>query len=105
MGGKLDVSVNYDSTTITMVGKAAEFEQIVEVCATLCGDAVTPEIVHACATHGSRAARHDDRPATSLTARLPVGFRRFSVRTSCLARLKIWRRVERADLMLARERF
>src|SRR5262245_7530528 len=24
MGGKLDVTVNYDSTTITMVGKAAE---------------------------------------------------------------------------------
>ena len=31
MGGKLEVAVNYDSTTITMVGKAAEFEQIVEV--------------------------------------------------------------------------
>ena len=31
MGGKLEVSVGYDSTTITMVGKAAEFEQIVEV--------------------------------------------------------------------------
>src|SRR5215510_10954750 len=31
MGGKLDVSVNYDSLTITMVGKAAEFEQIIEV--------------------------------------------------------------------------
>src|SRR5690242_8037338 len=31
MGGKLNVSVTYDSTTITMVGKAAEFERIVEV--------------------------------------------------------------------------
>src|SRR5690349_21264563 len=31
MGGKLDVHVSYDSTTITMVGKAHEFEQIVEV--------------------------------------------------------------------------
>src|SRR6476660_3687478 len=27
MGGKLDVSVNYDSMTITMVGKAAELER------------------------------------------------------------------------------
>src|SRR5262245_53827495 len=31
MGGKLNVSVNYDSTTITMVGKAAELERIIEV--------------------------------------------------------------------------
>lgn len=31
MGGKLDVSVNYDSITITMVGKASELERIVEV--------------------------------------------------------------------------
>src|ERR1041385_5171306 len=31
MGGKLDVNVTYDSTTITMVGKSADLEQIVEV--------------------------------------------------------------------------
>jgi len=31
MGGKLDVSVTYDSLTITMVGKASELERIVEV--------------------------------------------------------------------------
>src|ERR671919_808855 len=31
MGGKLNVSVTYDSTTITMVGKADQIEHIVEV--------------------------------------------------------------------------
>src|SRR6185369_3186704 len=31
MGGKLDVNVTYDSTTITMVGKADQLEHIVEV--------------------------------------------------------------------------
>ncbi len=31
MGGKLNVNVNYDSTTITMVGKADQLEHIVEV--------------------------------------------------------------------------
>src|ERR1043165_6561386 len=31
LGGKLDVSVNYDSLTITMVGKAAQFEQMISV--------------------------------------------------------------------------
>ncbi len=46
MGGKLDVSVNYDSTTITMVGKASEFEQIVEVLRNaLLATQLTPEVV------------------------------------------------------------
>ena len=46
MGGKLNVSVNYDSTTITMVGKAAELEQIVQVLRTaLLATTLTPEVV------------------------------------------------------------
>src|SRR5215212_5064693 len=31
MGGKLDVTVNYDSMTITMAGRVTEFDQMVEV--------------------------------------------------------------------------
>src|SRR5829696_5391828 len=31
IGGKLDVSVTYDSVTITMVGKASELEQVISV--------------------------------------------------------------------------
>src|ERR1044071_9308727 len=46
MGGKLDVNVTYDSTTITMVGKAAEFEQIVQVLRNgLLTTPLTPETV------------------------------------------------------------
>jgi len=46
MGGKLEIAVNYDSTTITMVGKAAEFEQIVEVLRNaLLATQLTPEVV------------------------------------------------------------
>src|ERR1051325_9749952 len=46
MGGKLNVSVTYDSTTITMVGKVAEFEQIVEVLRNaLLATQLTPEVV------------------------------------------------------------
>src|SRR5215207_4564567 len=46
MGGKLDVSVNYDSMTITMVGKAGELEQIVEVLRNaLLATQLTPEVV------------------------------------------------------------
>jgi zinc protease len=46
MGGKLDVSVNYDSITITMVGKATELERIVEVLRNaLLTTQLTPEVV------------------------------------------------------------
>src|SRR5215216_3909111 len=46
MGGKLNVSVTYDSTTITMVGKVSEFEQIVEVLRNgLLATQLTPEVV------------------------------------------------------------
>src|SRR5690349_19639307 len=46
MGGKLNVSVTYDSTTITMVGKASELEQIVEVLRNgLLSTQLTPEVV------------------------------------------------------------
>jgi zinc protease len=45
MGGKLDVSVTYDSTTITMVGKTAEFEQIIGVLRNaLLATQTTPEV-------------------------------------------------------------
>src|SRR5215212_9551566 len=46
MGGKLNVSVTYDSTTITMVGKADQLEHIVEVLRNaLIATQLTPEVV------------------------------------------------------------
>ena len=46
MGGKLDVNVTYDSTTITMVGKADQLEHIVEVLRNaLFSTQFTPELV------------------------------------------------------------
>src|ERR1051325_4765052 len=46
LGGKLDVSVNYDSVTITMVGKAAQFEQVISVLRNgLLSTQFTPEVV------------------------------------------------------------
>ena len=46
MGGKLDVSVTYDSTTITMVGKADQLEHMVEVLRNaLLATQFTPELV------------------------------------------------------------
>ncbi|HEU4834904.1 MAG TPA: pitrilysin family protein [Pyrinomonadaceae bacterium] len=46
MGGKLDVTVTYDSTTITMVGKTDQLERIVEVLRNaLIATQFTPELV------------------------------------------------------------
>jgi zinc protease len=46
MGGKLDVSVTYDSTTITMVGKADQLEHMVEVLRNaVLATQFTPELV------------------------------------------------------------
>ena len=108
MGGKLEIAVNYDSTTITMVGKAAEFEQIVEVLRNaLLATQLTPEVV--ARMRDARIKRlKDSAIASSLVADRAIATRLFgdfpygrlvSGTPEDLAR------VERADLMLARERF
>lgn len=108
MSGKLEVAVNYDSTTITMLGKAAEFEQIIEVLRNaLIATQLTPEVV--ARMRDARIKRLKDAaiaPASvadrAIAARLFGDFpyaRLVSGTPEDLAR------VERADLMLARERF
>jgi predicted Zn-dependent peptidase len=108
MGGKLNVSVTYDSTTITMVGKVAEFEQIVEVMRNgLLATQLTPEVVTRMrdvriktlrdlsvapgevADRAIAARLFGDFPYGRLAAGSPEGVGR----------------LDRADLMLARDRF
>ncbi|HET9713398.1 MAG TPA: insulinase family protein [Pyrinomonadaceae bacterium] len=108
MGGKLDVSVNYDSITITMVGKASELERIVEVLRNaLLATQLTPDVV---------ARRKDARvkllrdfsvvPATvadrAIAARL---FGDFPYARPAGGSPEDLARVDHADLMQARERF
>src|SRR4029079_12283644 len=46
LGGKLNVSVSYDSLTITMVGKASELEQVISVLRNaILSTQFTPEVV------------------------------------------------------------
>ena len=108
MDGKLDVSVTYDSTTITMVGKAAEFEQIVEVLRNaLLATQLTPEVVTRMRDARNKLLRDtaiapaevaDRAIAARLFGDFPYG-RPAAGSPEDIARL------ERADLMLARERF
>ena len=108
MGGKLDVSINYDSTTITMVGKAAEFERIVEVLRNaLLATQLTPDVVKRMKEARVKLLRDssiepgavaDRAIATRLFGDFPYG-RPAAGSPEDLAR------VDHADLMMARDRF
>ena len=108
MGGKLDVSVTYDSTTITMVGKASELEQIVEVLRNaLLSTQLTPEVVTRMRDARIKLLRDTSIvPATvadrAIAARLYGDFPYGRPATGSPEDVA---RVDRADLMLARERF
>lgn len=108
MGGKLDVYITYDSTTITMIGKAAELEQIVEVLRNaLLATQFAPEVVTRMRDSRIKTLREltvapaevaDRAIASRLFGDFPYG-RPSAGSPEDLAR------VDRADLMLARDRF
>jgi zinc protease len=108
MEGKLDVEVNHDSLTITMIGKASEFEQIVEVLRNaLLATQLTPEVVTRMRearvkllrdTAVAPAAVADRAIAARLFGTFPYGH-------SAAGSPEDIARVEAGDLMLARDRF
>jgi zinc protease len=108
MQGRLNVTTDYDSMTVTMQGKAAEFERIVEILRNgLVSTQLTPEIVTSVRegrikivkeTSISSSILADRAIATRLFGDFPYG-QPYSGSTESIAR------VERADLMLARDRF
>ena len=108
MGGKLDVSVTYDSTTITMVGKASELEQIVEVLRNaLLSTQLTPEVVTRIRDTRVKLLRDTSiAPGTvadrAILARL---YGDFPYGRPPAGSPEEVARVDRADLMLARDRF
>src|ERR1700752_433114 len=108
MGGKLDVNVDYDSTTITMVGKAAEFEQIVEVLRNaILSTQLTPEVVQRMRDQLIKMLRDTAiSPATvadrAIAARL---YGDFPYGRPSAGSAEDLARVDRADLMLSRDRF
>ena len=107
-GGKLDVSVNYDSLTITMVGKAAEFEQVISVLRNaLLSTQFTPEVVKRMRDARIKSLR-DATISPAVVADRAIARRLFD--DFPYGRLaggtpEDLARVDRADLMLAHERF
>jgi zinc protease len=108
LGGKLDVSVTYDSVTITMVGKAAQFEQVISVLRNaLLSTQFTPEIVTRIRDTRLKTLR-DATVSPAAVADRAISRRLFD--DFPYGRLaggtpEDVARVQRADLMLTHERF
>jgi zinc protease len=108
MQGRLNVTTDYDSITVTMQGRAKEFERIVEILRNaLVATQITPEIVASVRdgrikivkeTSISSAMLADRAIATRLFGDFPYGL-------PYAGSVESLGRVDRADLMLARERF
>src|SRR5690349_9355849 len=107
-GGKLDVSVTYDSTTITMVGKAADLEQIVEVLRNgILATSLTPETVTRLRDARIKLLR-DTTIAPAVVADRAIAARLygdFPYARPASGTPEDLARVDRADLMQARDRF
>ncbi len=108
LGGKLDVSVNYDSLTITMVGKAAQFEQVISVLRNaVLSTQFAPEVVTRIRNARIKSLR-DGTISPAVVADRAIARRLFD--DFPYGRLaggtpEDLKRVDRADLMLAHERF
>jgi zinc protease len=108
MQGRLNVTTDYDSITITMQGRAREFEQIVEILRTaLVTTQLTPEIVARVREGRIKVIREssispamlaDRAIATRLFGDFPYGH-------PYVGTVESLARVDRADLLSARERF
>lgn len=108
LGGKLDVSVNYDSITITLVGKAAELEQVISVLRNaILSTQFAPEVVTRIRDARLKSLK-DTAVSPAIVADRAIAVRLFEdFPYGRLARgtPEDLARVDRADLMLAHERF
>jgi zinc protease len=108
MQGRLNVTTNYDSLTITMQGRAREFERAVEILRTaLVSTQLTPENV-ARVREGRIKVVKDTAISPAMLADRAIAARLFDdfpYGRPPGGTVESLERVERSDLMLARERF
>ena len=108
MSGRLDVDTDHDSITITMQGRADQFERIVEILRTaLVTPQITPDNV-AKARDGRIKVVKDSAVSPPILADRAIAtrlFGNFPYGQPTSGTAESLARVERADLLLARERF
>ena len=108
MQGRLNVATDYDSITITMQGQAKQFEKIVEILRmALVTTQLTPENV-ARAREGRVKILKDTGISPTMVADRAIAARLFGdfpYGRPYTGTVESLERIDRADLMLARERF
>ena len=108
LGGRLDVTTDYDGLTITMVGRAGEFERMVEILRNaLVSTPLTPENVTRL-REGRIRVLHDTNATPSSIADRAIAarlFGEFPYGRPASGAAETVARIDRGDLMLARERF
>jgi len=108
MQGRLNATTNYDSITITMRGRASEFERIVEILRTaLATTQITPENVAKVRDGRIKVVRGISISPTILADRAIATrlFGDFPYGQPYTGSVESLGRVDRADLLLARDRF
>lgn len=108
LGGKLDVSVNYDSMTITLVGKASELEQVISVLRNaILSTQFTPELVTRMRDARIKSLRDLTVSPAMVADRAIIGrlFGDFPYGRRPGGTPEDLARVDRADLMFTHERF
>jgi len=108
MGGKLNVSVNYDSMTITMLGKSEQLDNIMEVLRNaILATQLTPDVVSRIRSTRIKIVR-DTTISPAMVADRAIAVRLFGdfpYGRPASGYAEDLERVDRADLMLAKERF
>jgi predicted Zn-dependent peptidase len=108
LDGRLDVSITYDSVNVTLAGRASDFDRLLELLRNaLINTQLTPEVVQRLREDRIKAVR-EEALAPETMAERAVAARLFGVHP--YGRLvggspESLARVERADLLLVRERF
>lgn len=108
MSGRLDVDADHDSITITLQGRADQFERIVEILRTaLVTTQITPDNVARIRDGRIRIAKETSVSVSALADRAIAArlFGDFPYGRPVTGSAESLARVDRADLLLARERF
>ena len=108
MSGRLDVNTDHDAITITLQGRADQFERIVEILRTaLVTTQITPENVSKVRDGRIRLAKDSTISPAALADRAIAArvFGDFPYGRPATGSPESLARVDRADLLLARERF
>ncbi|MBA2339996.1 MAG: insulinase family protein [Pyrinomonadaceae bacterium] len=108
LGGRLEVETTYDSLTVTLEGKASEYERIVESLRNaLLNTPLSAEVVARLRERRAKAAQERDATFSGAADRAALHrlFGAYPYGRSVTGTAESLARIERADLMLARERF